>query len=116
LGYYLIILWVIGTGLNGSILVAFIRYKKLRQSSTNLFIAGLVLADFIGACFEIPLPTIALIKCRFEFFVSNEIIRDFFYYYFRWIFTYVGCVVESIIAYFAGCSNMYMLCLISIDR
>jgi len=29
---------------------------------------------------------------------------------------YVGCVFQAIIAYFAGCSNMYMLCLISIDR
>jgi hypothetical protein len=50
LGYYLI----------------FIRYKKLRQSSTNLFIGGLILADFIGACFEIPLPAIALLGCRLE--------------------------------------------------
>ena len=68
LGYYLVILWIMGTSLNGSILFIFIRYKKLRQSSTNLFIAGLILADFLGACFEIPLPAIALMKCRFELF------------------------------------------------
>ncbi len=66
LGYYLVFLWFAGTSLNGSILYIFIRYKKLRQSSTNLFIGGLVLADFIGACFEIPLPAIALLSCRLE--------------------------------------------------
>ncbi|CAF3690019.1 unnamed protein product, partial [Adineta steineri] len=38
IGYYLIFLWVFGISLNGSILYIFIRYKKLRQSSTNIFI------------------------------------------------------------------------------
>ncbi|CAF1548176.1 unnamed protein product [Rotaria sp. Silwood1] len=97
LGYYLLVLWILGTSLNAYVLYVFIRYKNLRQSSTNIFICGLVLVDFFGALFEIPLPTIALIGCR-------------------WIFSYVGCVFEAIVAYFAGCSNMYMLCLISIDR
>ncbi|UJR32062.1 hypothetical protein I4U23_019530 [Adineta vaga] len=97
IGYYLILLWIIATILNGSILYIFIRYKTIRQSSTNIFIGGLILADFIGGCFEIPLPAIALIGCR-------------------WIFAYTGCVFEAMIAYFAGCSNMYMLCLLSIDR
>lgn len=64
-GFYLIILWCISIYLNGSILYLFIRYKQLRQSSTNIFIGGLILADFIGACFEIPLPAISLINCRF---------------------------------------------------
>ncbi|CAF1008978.1 unnamed protein product [Adineta ricciae] len=97
LGYYLIIIWMMGTFLNGSILYIFIRYKKLRQTSTNIFIGGLILVDFIGGCFQIPLPAIALINCR-------------------WIFAYVGCVFEAMVAYFSGCSNMYMLCLLSIDR
>jgi hypothetical protein len=66
LGYYLAFVWFIGTYLNGSILYIFIRNNKLRQSSTNLFIGGLILADFIGACFEIPLPAIALLNCRLE--------------------------------------------------
>jgi hypothetical protein len=66
LGYYLVFLWFAGTSLNGSILYMFIRYKKLRQSSTNLLIGGLILADFIEACFAIPLPTIALLGCRLE--------------------------------------------------
>ncbi|CAF2933750.1 unnamed protein product [Rotaria sp. Silwood2] len=97
IGYYLLFLWIIGTSLNAYVLYIFIRYKNLRQSSTNIFIFGLVFADFFGACFEIPLPAIALLGCR-------------------WIFKYVGCVLEAIIAYFSGCSNMYMLCFISIDR
>ncbi|CAF1067890.1 unnamed protein product [Rotaria sp. Silwood1] len=97
LGYYLFVLWIIGTSLNAYILYVFIRYKNLRQSSTNIFICGLILVDFCGALFEIPLSAIALVGCR-------------------WMFSYVGCVLEAIIAYFAGCSNMYMLCLISIDR
>ncbi|CAF1016626.1 unnamed protein product [Adineta steineri] len=97
IGYYLIFLWVFGISLNGSILYIFIRYKKLRQSSTNIFIGSLILTDFIGACFEIPMPAIALIKCR-------------------WVFGYAGCVFEAVIAYFSGCSNMYILCLLSLDR
>ena len=64
LGYYLFFLWIVGTFLNGSILYIFIRYKKIRQTSTNIFIGGLILVDFIGGCFEIPLPAIALISCR----------------------------------------------------
>lgn len=66
LGYYLIFLWIIGTISNGSILYVFIRYKQLRQSSTNIFIGGLIVADFIGACFGIPLPAISLLSCRLE--------------------------------------------------
>ena len=114
LGYYLILLWIVGTTLNGAVLFVFIRYKKLRQSSTNIFIGGLLLADFIGACFEIPLPAIALLSCRYarELLWSGRESLSLS----RWIFTYVGCVFESVVAYFAGCSNMYMLCLISIDR
>ena len=115
LGYYLLILWISGTILNGSILYVFIRNKKLRQSSTNIFIGGLIFADFLGACFEIPLPAIALLGCRL---VQKKTSDDFFSFrvFCRWIFTYVGCVVEAIVAYFAGCSNMYLLCLVSIDR
>ena len=64
LGYYLIFLWIIGTFLNGSVLYIFIRHKKLRQTSTNLLIGGLLLADFLAACFEIPLPAVALLSCR----------------------------------------------------
>ena len=64
LGYYLLFLWIIGTCLNGSVLIIFIRYKKLRQTSTNIFIGGLLLADFFGACFEIPLPAFSLLNCR----------------------------------------------------
>ncbi|CAF1545172.1 unnamed protein product [Adineta ricciae] len=97
IGYYFIVLWIIGTILNGSVLYILVRNKKLRQSSTNVFIGGLLLADFIGICFEIPLPTFSLLSCR-------------------WIFTYTGCIFEAMIVYFAGCSNIYMLCLISIDR
>ncbi|CAF0999718.1 unnamed protein product [Rotaria sordida] len=97
IGYYFLFIWIVGTSLNAYVLYMFIRHKNLRQSSTNIFICGLILANFIEACFDIPLPTIALIGCR-------------------WIFTYVGCVIDAIIAYFAGCSNMYMLCFISIDR
>jgi hypothetical protein len=66
LGVYLLILWIIGTILNGSILYIFLRYRQLRQSSTNILIGGLIFADFIGACFEIPLPAIALLGCRLE--------------------------------------------------
>lgn len=69
LGFYLILLWIVGTSLNGAVLFVFIRYKKLRQSSTNILIGGLLLADFIGACFEIPLPAIALLSCRY----ANEL-------------------------------------------
>lgn len=64
LGYYLIILWIVGTLLNGSILYVFIRNRKLRQTSTNVFIGGLIFVDFIGAFFEIPLPAVALLGCR----------------------------------------------------
>ncbi|CAF4864337.1 unnamed protein product [Rotaria sp. Silwood1] len=86
-----------GTILNGSLLYTLIRNNILRQLSTNILIGGLLLGDFIGAFFEIPFPALSLIYCR-------------------WIFTYIGCVFEAIITYFVGCSNMYMLCLISIDR
>ncbi|CAF4353988.1 unnamed protein product [Rotaria sp. Silwood2] len=96
-GYYFILLWIIGTVLNGTLLYTLIRNSKLRQLSTNILIGGLLLSDFIGACFEIPFPALSLIHCR-------------------WIFTYTGCVFEAIISYFVGCSNMYILCLISIDR
>ncbi|CAF3357302.1 unnamed protein product, partial [Rotaria sp. Silwood2] len=97
LGYYLLFIWLIGTILNGYLSYTFIRYKNLRQSSTNIFIFGLILTDFCGALCVTPLPAVALVECR-------------------WIFTYVSCVISAIIAYFTGCSNIYVLCLISIDR
>jgi hypothetical protein len=72
IGYYFIFLWLFGTVLNGSILFILIRNKQLRQSSTNIFIGGLLLADFIGACFEIPLPAFSLIYCRLEYACYTE--------------------------------------------
>ena len=64
LGYYLLVISIFGTILNGSVLYVFIRNKKFRQSSTNIFIGGLIFADLLGACFAIPLPAIALVGCR----------------------------------------------------
>ncbi len=80
MGYYFIFIWITGTILNGSVLYILIRNKKLRQSSTNILIGGLLLADFIGACFELPLPAFALIYCRLEYSYNtekNNIIRIF---------------------------------------
>lgn len=116
LGYYLIFLWIFGTALNGSILWVLIRNKKLRSSSTNVLIAGLIGADFIGAFFEIPLPAFSLIYCRWDSSSDPRTAEKHVRNSPRWIFAYAGCVFEAIVSYFAGCSNMYMLCLISIDR
>jgi len=80
MGYYFIFIWITGTILNGSVLYILIRNKKLRQSSTNILIGGLLLADFIGACFELPLPAFSLIYCRLEYSYStekNNVIRIF---------------------------------------
>ncbi|CAF3512718.1 unnamed protein product, partial [Rotaria sp. Silwood2] len=64
LGYYLLFIWLIGTILNGYLSYTFIRYKNLRQSSTNIFIFGLILTDFCGALCVTPLPAVALVECR----------------------------------------------------
>ena len=34
----------------------------------------------------------------------------------RWLFARIGCAIGSLVTFFAGCSNMHMLCVISIDR
>ena len=63
-GYYLTTIWILGTLLNGSILFLFIRHKKLRQTSTNIFIGGLLLADFFGALIPTPITAISMLHCR----------------------------------------------------
>lgn len=64
IGYYFILLSIIGTVLNGLLLNILIRNEKLRKLSTNILLGGLLFADLIGAFFEIPLPALSLINCR----------------------------------------------------
>ena len=64
LGYYLTVIWVLATILNGATLYLFARHKKLRRSHTNIFIGGLIMADFIGAFLGTPLPAYSMIRCR----------------------------------------------------
>lgn len=116
LGYYTTFLCIAGTLLNGFILSIFIRNQTLRQSSTNLFIAGLVFADFIGALVCMPMPAWALLSCRWNFLLNNKQTFTWSHICSRWPFGYAGCVIEAILVFYAGCSNMYLLCVISIDR
>ena len=67
LGYYLFMVWILGTALNGSMFYIIVRYKKLRESPTNILIGGLIVADLIGAFFEVPLPAFSMMTCRFVF-------------------------------------------------
>ncbi|CAF3468257.1 unnamed protein product [Rotaria socialis] len=97
IGFYFVIIFVAGTLLNGSLLFTLARNRRLRRLSTNILIGGLLFADFIGSCLEVPLPALSLIRCR-------------------WIFNKITCTFEGFISYFIGCSNIYILCLISIDR
>ncbi|CAF0984002.1 unnamed protein product [Rotaria magnacalcarata] len=96
--FYSVLIFVASTLLNGSLLFTLVRNRRLRRLSTNILLGGLLFADFIGSCFEVPLLALSLIHCR-------------------WIFNNIGCAFEgSVISYFIGCSNIYIFCLISIDR
>lgn len=64
LGYYLTVIWVLATILNGTTLYLLARHKKLRRLHTNIFIGGLIMADLIGAFLGIPLPAYSMIRCR----------------------------------------------------
>ena len=115
LGYYLFIVWILGTILNGAVFCMLIRDKKLRKSPTNILIGGLILADFVGAFLGTPLTAFSMMTCRlvFHLFCLSAMA---FHFSHRWLFRHAGCTMQAIITFFSGCSNMYILCLISIDR
>lgn len=64
LGVYLIFLWLFGFTCNGKIVLVFIGKKKLRQSSSHIFIFGLIAADMVAIIFELPISIISTLSCR----------------------------------------------------
>ena len=64
LGGYLFALWLLGIVLNGNIIWMFVRNKKLRQSSSHVFIMGLIVTDMMAIVFEVPMAILSTLSCR----------------------------------------------------
>lgn len=102
---------------NSSLLWLFLSHKDL-QNALNIFIMVLTFFNLTGSVLEYPFVILSQFHCRLVKFClfSLEKTKIKVYYYLRWIFRESGCAFSGFIMYFVGCTSIYLIVAISIER
>lgn len=96
IAFYCTILLILSLIFNTSLLVIFLKYKKLR-TSLNMFILTLTAIHLFGSISE------------FSFVIPSN-------WYGRWITGKSGCIISGFIMYTVGMTQIYMMTAISVQR
>lgn len=96
IAFYCIIVFMLSLVFNTSLLVIFMKYKKLR-TSLNMFILTLTGIHLFASISE------------FSFVIPSNM-------YGRWLTGESGCTISGFIMYTCGCTQIYMMTAISIQR
>jgi hypothetical protein len=96
LGAYCVFLFVTGTIFNSALLYLIIKHKEYKNS-LNIYIIALIALNLFGTVLELPF-----------IFVSNL--------YCRWVFGKFGCIASAYLMYFVGCTSIYLIAAISVER
>jgi hypothetical protein len=113
------LLLILSMFLNGSLLLAFLRYKTLRTRG-NIFIIALTCINLFGSVLELPWIILSNFYCKlvleifwpywFRFRLTELIFSN------RWIFDYFGCALSAFLMYLIGCTSILLMCAISFER
>ncbi|CAF0893793.1 unnamed protein product [Brachionus calyciflorus] len=71
-------------------------FRRFRNS-LNIYILSLTCFNLIGTFVELPITIVSNFKCR-------------------WILKDLGCVISGFLMYFIGCTSIYIMALISLER
>lgn len=95
-GIFCLVLFLLSTFFNSTLLWTFIRQKSLR-TSINVFILALTCFNLFGTVVELPFIIVSNLKCR-------------------WVTGKFGCIFSAYIMYFIGCTSIYLMAAISFER
>ncbi|CAF1051697.1 unnamed protein product [Brachionus calyciflorus] len=96
ISFYLMVLFL--SSLFCNIILLYIIYKFNRfRTSLNIYILSLICLNLIGTLIELPITILSNFNCQ-------------------WIFSQLGCVISGFLMYFIGCTSIYIMALISLER
>ena len=95
IGFYFLIVLILCVFFNLTLLLIFIRYKELRIR-LNIFIISVTLFNLVGSSV-------------FPFVIHSNLSH-------KWTSSVIGCKFSGFIMYFAACTNVYLMTLISVER
>ena len=96
IGVYCSILLLLSLIYNSSLILVFMKHRELR-TTLNMFVLTMTILNLIGSILE------------FSFVIPSNFAC-------RWVFPEMGCGVSGFIMYFVGCSGIYLMTAISIER
>lgn len=96
IAWYMCFLLAATVTVNSFLLLTFLSSKQLRQP-INTFVIFITILNLIGSILEFPFVIGANFSCR-------------------WIFHHFGCVASAYTMYFVGCTSIYLMAAISIER
>lgn len=94
---YLVFLFATSITFNLALLMCFMLIKSLREAPQNTFVIALCMLNLAGTLFEVPPILTSNFACR-------------------WIWAYQSCVFTAFMMYWIGCSSIYLLVALSIER
>lgn len=94
--YYCCALFVLSLVFNSLILILAIRYRSLLNAQ-NIFIFALCVLNIFATFGELPFVIISNYNCK-------------------WAFDKKTCVLSAFFMYFTGCTSVYLMVAISIER
>lgn len=96
MGAYCVFLIVMGIVCNSILINSFIKDKALLKPINFMFLSFCVLS-LIATILEVPMVAVSCFQCKFTY-------------------GKIGCEIEAFIMFFCGCSSVYLLMAISIER
>lgn len=94
---YLLCLFVVSLLFNLVLLICFMKNKSLRSAPQNTFVIALCTLNLVGTLSELPPTMTSSFSCR-------------------WLWGYQGCILSGFVMYWIGCSSIYLLVALSIER
>jgi hypothetical protein len=96
MGAYCVFLLIMGIVCNSIIISSIIKGKAPLKPINFMFLSFCILS-LVATILEIPMVTISCFQCRFTY-------------------GKIGCEIEAFLMFFCGCSSVYLLVAISIER
>lgn len=94
---YLVFLFAASLTFNLALLMCFMGIKSLRSAPQNTFVIALCMLNLAGTLLELPPIMTSNFACR-------------------WIWAYQSCIFTAFFMYWIGCSSIYLLVALSIER
>ncbi len=100
-----------------SVLLYICLCRKEMRNSINSFMIVLTFLNLVGCLTEMPFIVISNFSCRYFLLNFNSLFDDVNKFpQLRWPFGKIGCDLTATLMFFIGCTSVYMLVAISLQR